>query len=96
MWLTRTVVLERVGPFLKVGTDAVGQDCGLPDVDEFALLVPEQIDAGLVREMVEFGLEFSRSSHQLSAFRSQGKNAVWQYSTARTPGQLIELADADG
>ena len=69
MWLTRTVCFRRVvGPFLKVGPHAVGQDCGFPDVEQFALLVLEQIDAGLVRQVVEFGLEFGRSSHQLSAF----------------------------
>jgi hypothetical protein len=60
-----------VGPFLKVGPHAVGQDCGLPDVEQFALLVSEQIDAGLVRQVVEFRLEFSRSSHQLLAFSGQ-------------------------
>jgi hypothetical protein len=64
-----------VGSFLKVGPDTIGQDCGLPDVEQFALLIPEQIDAWLVREMVECRLEFSRSSHQQLAFsRQQGKN----------------------
>ena len=65
-----------IAPFLKVGPDAIRQNRGLPDVEQIALLVPEQVDARLVREVVEFGLEFSRSSHQRSAFSSQqGKNA---------------------
>jgi len=33
---------------LKVGPDAGGQDCSLPNVEQIALLVPEQIDAWLV------------------------------------------------
>ena len=46
-----------VGPFLKVGPYAVGENCGFPDVEQIALLVLEQIDSRLVRQMVEFRLE---------------------------------------
>ena len=52
-----------VSPLLKVGPDPVGQDCGLPDIEQFALLVPKQIDAGLIWEVVEFGLEGGNEIH---------------------------------
>ena len=64
-----------VGPFLKVRPHTVRQNCGFPYIEQFALLVPEQIDTWVVREVVEFRLEFWRGSHQRSAFSGQqGKN----------------------
>src|SRR5512139_154126 len=65
-----------ISPLLKVGSDAVGQDCGLPDVEQITLLVPEQIDPWLIWQVVEFGLEFGGGSHRLSASSGQqGKSA---------------------
>jgi hypothetical protein len=52
-----------VGPLLKVRPHPVGQDCGLPDVEQITLLIPEQIDPWLVWQVVEFGLEVGRSRH---------------------------------
>ena len=74
-----------VGPFLKIGPDAVGQHCGLPDVEQIALLILEQIDAraGLADGRVWIG---ERRSSWSPVTRKNNRKALYLSSRLMSEG----------